>query len=96
MRGVQDHGSIISDESSFFVSVELCTVLESEDTGSDVFPVHFSIVRSFKDESHDMMPSSLVVLLVLIHTEVGPGIVPGSALVCTWRGGTTLKMCRDL
>lgn len=35
--GVQDHGSNISDESSFFVSVELCTVLESEDTGSDDF-----------------------------------------------------------
>lgn len=43
----------------FLVSVELCTVLESEDTGSDVFSVLFSIVRSFKDESHDMMPSSL-------------------------------------
>lgn len=43
----------------FLVSVELCTVLESEDTGSDVFSVLFPIVRSFKDESHDMMPSSL-------------------------------------
>lgn len=30
-------GANISDESSFFVSVELCIVLESGDTGSDGF-----------------------------------------------------------
>jgi hypothetical protein len=54
-------GANISDESSFFVSVELCTVLESDDTGSGVFsflPLS-AIVWSF-DESHDMMRHRLL------------------------------------
>lgn len=62
----------------------MCKVLESGDTGSDVFFFHylFAIIWSF-DESHDMMPSSpMVLVLLVIHTEVGPGVVPGSALAC--------------
>lgn len=51
----------------------------------------FSIVWSL-DESHDMMPSSPVVeLLVVIHTEVGPGVEPGSALACARGRDSALK-----